>query len=431
MDFRIFPPQEILETTVDLPASKSIAVRDIILCHLSGSLQLAKTLAGICADTRTVYNILEAGIPTDGSTVDVGPAGTAMRFLTALFAASEGSDAVLTGTGRMCERPVGALVDALRELGADVSYEGNEGFPPLRVKGKRLAGGTVTIDATVSSQFVSALMMAGPLMDAPLTINLQGNVTSLPYIEMTAQLMRRYGVPVEADRDKVIVPHVKYTGSYPVVEADWSAAAFWYEIAALTAGWVTLKHLRDKTIQGDRMIAPLFERLGVLTEFTSEGAELSATPDLFSTFDVDLSDMPDAAPAFAVTAAMIGVRFRITGVGTLRNKESDRLQALVDELLKIGIPVEIENYGNTIAWDGRRVPAMSVPTFDAHGDHRIAMALAPVAVFIPGIKILNVEVVEKSYPGFWASMQKAGFILVDPVKLQKLQEEKAKEAGEQ
>lgn len=430
MDYRIFPPESILETTVDLPASKSLAVRDILLCFLSDRLSVAAPLATVCADTRTIYDILAAGIPTDGSTVDVGPAGTAMRFLTALFAATEGADVLITGTERMCQRPVGALVDALRELGADITYKGEEGFPPLLIKGKRLTGGTVTINASVSSQFVSALMMVGPLMASPLTILLQGNVMSLPYIEMTSQMMLRYGIKNEVDRDKVVLSAGKYSGAYPQVEADWSAAAFWYEIAALTAGWVTIEHLKENTLQGDRMVAPLFERLGVLTEFTEEGAELSATPDLYSTLEADLSDMPDTAPALAVTAALAGLRFRLTGVGALRDKECDRLQALVEELRKIGVVADIENYGNTLVWEGGRVPVLTVPSFNVHGDHRMAMALAPAAVFYPGVKISNAEVVEKSYPGFWQALQKAGFVLIDTVKLKQIQEAKEKEGKE-
>lgn len=430
MDFRIFPPDGILETTVELPVSKSMAVREIMLSYLSGRPALGAPLAGVCADTNILNKILAAGVPGDGSTVDVGPAGTAMRFLTAFFAANEGADVVITGTERMCQRPIGALVDALRQLGADICYDGEDGFPPLHIKGRKLKGGSVTINASVSSQFVSALMMAAPLMSEPLTIMLQGNVMSLPYIEMTAQMMTRYGIKVEVDRDKVVVPGGKYSEAYPQLEADWSAATFWYEIAALTAGWVTLPNLKERSIQGDRMVASLFERLGVLTEFTDEGAELSATPDLYSTLDADLSDMPDAAPALAVTAALEGLRFRLTGVGALRDKECDRLQALVDELLKIGIVASIENYGTTLAWDGTKCPVYTVPVFDVHGDHRMAMALAPAAVFFPGIKICDVEVVAKSYPSFWSDMQKAGFVLVDPEKLKQMQEAKEKEGQE-
>ena len=423
MDVRILPPEGILETTIELPASKSIAVRDTIMSYLAGSLQVVKPLANVCGDTRVLYSVLEKGLPADGSVVEIGAAGTSMRFLTALCAATEGVHCLLKGDERMSHRPIAALVDALRTLGADITYRGEEGYPPLEVRGKKLSGGDVTIDTGISSQFVSALMIAAPLMKEPLTIHFQGNVQSLPYIEMTAKMLERYGISAEVDRDKAIIGTEKYRMATPEIEADWSAAAFWYEIAALTAGWVTLPHLKDKTLQGDRGEAELFERLGVLTEFTDEGAELSATPDLWNSLDADMGDMPDAVPALAVTAVMAGVPFKLTGVGVLHEKECDRLQALVNELLKVGAVLEIENYGNTLTWDGRKVPVRELPVFETYGDHRMAMALAPVSVFMPGIMIKNMEVVEKSYPGFWANLSQAGFVVVDNAKIMASQQQ--------
>lgn len=423
MDYRIFPPEEILETTVALPVSKSMAVRDIMLSYFSGNVGNALALADACDDTHILFSILDAGLPFDGSRVDVGAAGTAMRFLTAAVAATDGAHCLITGTERMCRRPIGVLVDALRSLGADIEYRGEEGFPPLEIKGRRLKGGSVDVETGVSSQFLSALMMAAPLMEESLTIVFRGNLQSLPYINMTAAMMRHYGVDAEVDRDKAVVPAGKYVFADPMTEPDWSAAAFWYEIAALTAGWVTLPGLKEDSLQGDRGEASLFERLGALTEFTDDGAELSATPDLWSVLEADLGDMPDAVPALAVTAAMAGLRFRMTGVGVLREKECDRLQALVDELAKVGILLDIENYGNTLAWDGRRVPVRELPVFDPHGDHRMAMALAPVSVFIPGIVVRDVEVVAKSYPSFWQDLAAAGFAVADAAEVPEQKEE--------
>lgn len=417
MDYRIFPPEEILETTVALPPSKSLLTRAMIMNYV-GARRADDGLGeavDACDDTRTLRDILAAGLPTDGSTVDVGPAGTAMRFLCALCAASEGADCLLTGSERMLERPIGPLVDALRALGAEVEYAGRDGFPPLRIRGRKLAGGSIEVDAAVSSQYISALMMVAPLMANALTIKLRGNVQSLPYIQMTAAMMSHRGVETEVDRDAVIIAAGNYSRtSDDAVEPDWSAAAFWYEIAALSAGWVTLSGLRDDSLQGDRGCAALFERLGVLTEFTDEGAELSSTPDLYSHLDADLSDMPDAVPALAVTACMAGIRFELTGVGALHHKESDRLEALVAELAKLGAQLEIEGYGTVLKWDGTRRPVRSLPEFDTYGDHRMAMALAPVSIFVPGIVVRNVEVVNKSYPGFWDHLRAAGFTLADP-----------------
>lgn len=412
MDYRIFPSGELLETTVALPPCKSIGARGIILDYIAGTKPSPEACS--CSDTATLASILAKGLPSDGSTVDVGDAGTAMRFLTALCAATPGCECLLTGSERMTERPIGPLVHVLRMLGADITYNGEEGFPPLRISGKRLAGGTVDIDASLSSQFISALMMIAPLLDTQLTIRMLGTVQSMPYIRMTAAMMQRRGAVVDFDRDKVDIYCPAPLSAGGDDEPDWSAAAFWYEIAAVTAGWVTLTGLKDKSIQGDRGIAPLFERLGVLTEFTGEGAELSATPDLYSSLDADLTDMPDAVPALTVACCLIGVPFRLTGVGALRHKECDRLEALRTELARLGCLLETENYGTVLSWDGRRMPVRELPVFDTHGDHRIAMALAPVAVFVPGIVIKDADVVAKSYPGFWKDLEGAGFRLLDP-----------------
>lgn len=410
MDYRIFPPEEILETSVRLPLSKSIEARELVLNHIAGA---PCADAQACADTAVLAGILAAGLPSDGSTVDVGAAGTAMRFLTALCAATPGCRCVLTGTERMCRRPVGPLVHVLRVLGADITYMGEEGFPPLKIEGRTLSGGSVEIDATVSSQFVSALMMIAPLLDDDLSIRLLGEVQSMPYIKMTAELMTLHGAAVNFDRDKVDVSAASLKAC-AYSEPDWSAAAFWYEIAAVTAGWVTLEGLSGHTVQGDRGIAPLFERLGVLTEFTDEGAELSATPDLYNSLDADLGDMPDAVPALVVTCCLTGIPFRLSRIEALRDKECDRIAALCDEMARIGCILETEAYGTVLCWDGRRVPVKTMPVFDTHGDHRMAMALAAVAVFVPGIVVKDAGVVEKSYPAFWQQLEQAGFRLADP-----------------
>lgn len=414
MDYRILPPEEILETTVTLPPSKSIGARALVLNYLAGAPGCGAQSA-CCDDTRTLAGILAAGLPGDGSAVDIGPAGTAMRFLTALCAATRGCDCILTGSERMLKRPIAPLVKVLRMLGADIEYAGEEGFPPLRIKGRALSGGTVDIDASESSQYVSALMMVTPLLDAPLTIRLLGNVQSMPYISMTAEMMRRRGAAVDFDRDKVDVSCPGGLRAVDEAEPDWSAAAFWYEIAAVTAGWVTVKGLfKDGSLQGDSEVAALFERLGVLTEYVDGDADLSATPDLYNSLDADLTDMPDAVPALVVTCCLVGIPFRLTGLGALHHKECDRLEALKAEMAKLGCMLEIEVYGTVLSWDGRRVPVATMPVFDTYADHRMAMAFAPVAVFVPGIVVRDAGVVSKSYPDFWSQFEAAGFRLLDP-----------------
>lgn len=270
------------------------------------------------------------------------------------------------------------------------------------------------IDASVSSQYVSALMLAAPLMAAPLELELRGDVQSAPYITMTAALLNEQGQGgVEVDPYVVSVHVTTVKPSTAAPEADWSAAAFWYEIAAITAGWVTLPGLDKNSVQGDSLAARLFERLGVVTEFTGEGAELSASPEMYSHLDCDLTGAPDMAPALAVTCAVLGVPFTLRGVKALKAKESDRLEALRAELLKLGCICEIEAYGDIFLWEGRRAIVRELPRFDTYGDHRIAMALAPVACSAPGIIVNDVEVVEKSYPDFWNQLREAGFVITD------------------
>lgn len=410
MDYRIFPPEEIIETTVRLPLSKSISARALVMAYLTpGVVTLPADQTADCTDTAILRHILEN---PSTSTVDVGAAGTAMRFLTALFAALPGRTVTLTGSERMCNRPIGPLVDALRDMGAKISYTGREGFPPLEITGRKLSGGDVAINAGLSSQFISALMMISPTMENPLRIDLRGEISSLPYIRMTAEMMRRRGVEVVLERDSVDVPNTPYLRTADDAEPDWSAASFWYEIAAISAGWVTIEGLKQDALQGDRAVAQIFERLGVVTEYTDEGAELSASPELFSRLDVDMSDIPDAVLSMAVTSVMAGVPFRFTGVSALRHKECDRLECLRTELLKLGVVIDIES-DNVISWDGRRHPISELPEIDTWNDHRIAMSFAPASIFIPGIVIRDAGVVDKSYPSFWEDLTRAGFRIVD------------------
>lgn len=374
---------------MELPLSKSMAMRAIVL-EWTKTGNIDASLAELCDDTRILARNLG---DIYGSELDCGASGAALRFLTAIAAATSGTNCMITGSDRLCQRPVKPLVDALLSLGASIEYLGEEGYAPLRVRGRRLDGGDIAVDASQSSQAVSALMLAESRMTKPLNISYAGPVQSSPYIAMTKAMM--------AERR-------------PTVERDWSAAAFWYEIAALSAGWVTLTGLTDKSLQGDRGIVELFGRLGVVTEFADGNAELSATPDLYNNLDADLADMPDAVPALVVTAVLAGIPFRLTGVGALHHKESDRIASLTDAMLKVGVMLETENYGNTLVWDGRRLPLTQLPVFDTYGDHRMAMALAGAAIFLPGIVVRDVEVVNKSYPGFWSDLQAAGFTLADP-----------------
>ena len=410
MDYIITPPDEMLECTVELPLSKSLSARQLIIDAVSGLTSDAELAQ--CDDT----DILRAALGRNSGTVDVGAAGTAMRFLTAYYAATPGTDVVLDGCERMRKRPIALLVDALRLLGADIEYAGEEGFAPLHIRGRRLAGGTVEIDASVSSQFVSALMMVGPTMEAPLHIVLRNNIASAPYIKMTAGMMERRGADVEIAGQTVIVSPGKYTCAGGAIERDWSAASYWYAIAAISAGWVTLPGLEEHSMQGDAAMRAFGERIGVLTAFDDEDAPdaavLSASPEQHSRLTIDMTATPDLVPALAVASFTLGIPFHFTGVATLRDKECDRIAALTAEALKLGGIFESENV-DTLSWDGRRCPVGERPMIDTYGDHRMAMAFAPVSIFVPGIVIRDAEVVSKSYPRFWEQLAEAGFTVAE------------------
>lgn len=407
MTIRIFPPENIIETSPLLPLSKSESARTVIIDAIAG----CETQVGLahCDDTDAIV----AGACSTRGTVNVGLAGTALRFLTALYAATPGADIVLTGAPRLLERPIGPLVDALRRLGADITYTGSEGCAPLHIVGAELAGGPVSLPAGISSQFVSALMMIAPLMKAPLQISLSGDPVSASYINMTAAMMKRRGVDADVDlRSGLInIPASTYNTTMIPVERDWSAASYWYSITALSAGWVTLDGLKLPSLQGDSDIARIAQMFGVITAPAdgSDALELSPSPDVFARLDLDMSDTPDLVQAVVVTACMLGIPFCLTGVSTLVNKETDRLAALRTELLKVGFV--IETGADSIAWDGSRVPVTEMPVFDTYDDHRMAMALAPIAIFVPGIAVNDPGVVSKSYPTFWDDLREAGFII--------------------
>lgn len=417
MDYRITPPESLIETTVSLPLSKSMSNRALVINALTPASSPLENVAK-CDDTDVM---VAAFADPSATSVNVGAAGTAMRFLTAYFAAAEGREVTIDGSERMRRRPIGVLVDALRECGAEIDYAGEEGFPPLRISGRSLKGGAVTLPASVSSQYISALLMIAPVMTDGLTLTLEGDIISRPYILMTLGMMRRQGVDADMDGNVITVPagSCYAAPAHPLeIERDWSAAGFWAEIVALSAGFVTLPGLRLESLQGDCLLAQYFEMLGVNTapsEDVDDALEMSATPEQFSRLDLDLSEQPDLAQAIVVTCAMLGIPFHITGLSTLRIKETDRLAALAAELLKFGIVIEVERDSELI-WDGRRLPIRELPVIDTYSDHRMAMAFAPASIFLPDIIIRDVEVVSKSYPDFWAHLAEAGFTLT-PVEL--------------
>lgn len=405
MKIAVFPSEDMLETAVRLPLSKSMSVRAIAMEAMGAPYEgpLAE-----CADTEAMRRVASCR----RGEADAGESGAALRFGTALLAATPGADVLLTGSPRLLSRPMQPLLDMLRRLGADVEADGQG---RIAVRGRSLQGGRLELAATDSSQFISALLMAAPAMAEGLHLTIDWNQPSLPYIDMTLAMMRARGIDCSREGIEIEVrPGCYRAPDTPDVEADWSAAVFWYEICALTAGFVDLPGLALPSLQADSAAAGVFGRLGVCTTADAEGVHLCADPEMHARLDLDCSAMPDMVPSLAVTCAMLGVPFELEGCAALRAKECDRVDAIIAELGRTGVVAEYDR--GTLSWDGRRVPVTEMPVFDARGDHRMAMALAPVAVFAPGIVIDGAECVAKSYPEFWHHLQAAGFVLADPTR---------------
>lgn len=410
MSQRVLTLPPCLRGEIQLPASKSISARALVLGALSGTREI-RNLSD-CEDTCVMRQALQQPPRTE---VDVRAAGTAMRFLTALFATSPGEERLLTGTQRMRERPIGVLVQALRSLGADIQYTGNEGFPPLKICGKRLGGGSVTLPADVSSQYISALLMTGPLLRGGLTLQLIGEVASRPYIDMTLALMRRFGACAKWTGERSLA--VAEGGYTPLdefcVEPDWSAASYWYELVALSpdpAATIRLPRLSLDSLQGDHVVATMFEALGVSTETEADGIVLrkNGKAALESTWEADFADCPDLAQTLAVTCALLGKPFHFTGLQSLRIKETDRIAALQNELAKLGLHVEASAATLTYTPQPTKATCAPPPTIATYADHRMALAFAPAAWRHPGLRISDPGVVAKSYPAFWSDLAHVG-----------------------
>lgn len=397
-----------LRGRVTLPASKSISNRVLIIEALSGGRYEIENLSE-AADTRVLVEALRTagGTAEHPALVDIGPAGTAMRFCTAYFAQSDGVW-LLTGSERMKQRPIGLLVDALRALGADIAYAEKEGYPPLLIKGRKMSASEVALPANVSSQYVSALLMLGPVLADGLTLRLTGEIASRPYIDMTMSLMNRFGADASWASDDTIrvAPRPYVTSAHFAVEADWSAASYWYELMALTPdadASIVLPHLPASSLQGDAAVADFFVPLGVRSEWGEEGLQLSKCAATSEPLHIDFSRQPDLAQTLVVTCAMLRRPFRFTGLHSLRIKETDRTTALQAELVKLG--VKIEPVGDDeIRYDGNSWPVDVVPSIATYSDHRMAMAFAPCALRHPGLVIKDAEVVSKSYPRFWCDL---------------------------
>ena len=406
-----------------ITGSKSEANRLLLLQALYPNLLIENTSNS--NDSEVMSSILQRSKMENqySHTFDVHHAGTAMRFLTAFFAIQEGKEVVLTGSSRMKERPIKILVEALIQLGAEITYEENEGFPPIRIKGKRITQNKVSLPANVSSQYISALLLIAPKLENGLKLILEGEITSVPYIQMTLALLNEMGVETSFTKNHISVKSSEFEieSKTITVESDWSSASYWYSIVALSeiGSKITLSSYKENSLQGDSALVNIYQDFGVETKFNIDNSitiskvNFSNQKSLF----INLQSSPDIAQTIAVTCFGLGKGCHITGLHTLKIKETDRLEALKTELTKLGAKVSVTNesltlephnlFDNNISHPLEGFPKEGVDTYQ---DHRMAMAFAPLALRVP-IKINEAEVVSKSYPDFWKDLEKFGFFI--------------------
>ena len=397
-----------IEGSILLPASKSISNRALIINALSYSPTPIRNLSD-SDDTK----VLEAALLSNGSRFDVGHAGTSMRFLTAFLSQIVG-EWEITGSERMQQRPIKILVDALSQLGAKIEYLKEEGFPPLKIYGSHLTGKTLELDGSVSSQYITALLLIAPIIENGLTLKLKGDVTSQSYIRLTLELMAKFGIRYHWHDKEIVVPEQKYIPIGYTCEADWSGASYWYEIMALLdSGKILLENLQLESLQGDANIATWFEPFGVTSSQLKNGVLLEKTgniqPDRVA---LDFIENPDIAQTMACLCVAKGIPFHFSGLKTLKIKETDRIAALQNELLKFGAQLSEPSSGQ-LAWNGRfdMETKDELPLVKTYHDHRMALAFAPMALAGLPMRIEDPVVITKSYPGFWEDLKKVGFTI--------------------
>jgi 3-phosphoshikimate 1-carboxyvinyltransferase len=404
-----------ISASIRLPTSKSISNRALILNALSKSPYPIANLSD-SNDTQVLCRALQR--PT--ADMDIGAAGTSMRFLTAYLSLQEGLWAI-TGSERMKNRPIGILTEALRQLGAEIQYVEKEGFPPLHIRGKRLKGGFVSLNGSVSSQFISALMMIAPALEQGLHLRLEGNIISRPYIEMTIHLMETCGIKVDWEGQTIRIPPQSYIPAAFRIEGDWSAASYWYEIQTLATGnaFIELQGLEQNSIQGDAACISLFEQMGIQTLFKGQSVRLkknSANIEEESVsspgINYDFVNEPDLVQTFVVVCCLVNKHFRFAGLQSLKIKETDRITALQNEMRKLGYLIREED-GSILRWTGERCEPELNPVISTYDDHRMALAFAPVCLKTKKIRIKNPEVVAKSYPNYWNDLSQAEFIITE------------------
>ncbi len=391
------------KTEVKITGSKSETNRLLLLQALYPSISLENTSNS--DDSEVMTNALLS----NDSLIDIHHAGTAMRFLTAFFAIQDNKEVVLTGSNRMKERPIKILVEALQQLGAEITYEENEGFPPIKIKGQKLSKSKVTLKADVSSQYISALLLIAPKLENGLELTLEGEITSIPYIKMTLVLLNEIGIETSFENNKIKVkPQFTIHNSQFTIESDWSSASYFYSIVALSeiGTQITLSSYKANSLQGDSALAEIYKDFGVETIFEKNSILLRKVVIHNSQFIIhNLKDCPDIAQTIAVTCFGLGIACNLTGLHTLKIKETDRLEALKVELTKLGAIISVTNDSLTLENSKKINPNIAIATYQ---DHRMAMAFAPLALKVP-IIINDAEVVSKSFPTFWGDLKSIGF----------------------
>ena len=397
-------------SSIKITGSKSETNRLLLLQALYPDLILENTSNS--DDSEVMQKALNSQFTIHNSQlVDVHHAGTAMRFLTAYFSIQEGKEVVLTGSSRMKERPIKILVDALNQLGAEISYEENEGFPPIKIIGKKLIQNKVSLPANVSSQYISALLLIAPKLENGLELTLEGEITSVPYIKMTLTLLNEIGVKTSFVGNKISVkPQFTIHNSQFTIESDWSSASYWYSIVALSEidFQVTLSSYKKNSLQGDSALANIYQDFGVETVFNEDNSiTITKTKNhQLSIVNYQLNNCPDIAQTIAVTCFGLGIGCHLTGLHTLKIKETDRLEALKTELTKLGATISVTNESLTLEASNHINENIAIDTYQ---DHRMAMAFAPLALKI-SLTINQAEVVSKSYPDFWEDLKIIGIV---------------------
>ena len=401
MQLALSHPSQHCEGALTLTGSKSETNRLLLLQALYPQLTLEN-----CSNSDD-SQVMQQALQGDNMLVDIHHAGTAMRFLTAFFAVEEGREVLLTGSKRMQERPIKILVEALRFLGADIQYDKKEGYPPLRIKGKKITQNQVTLPADVSSQYISALLLIAPRLEKGLTLTLEGSITSVPYIKMTLALLERIGIASHFKGNKIEVAATpSINSSLQTVESDWSSASYFFSCVALSEhAEIRLSNFFENSLQGDAVLPKIYNALGVQSRFEGNTLVLSKSNSVVSSLQLDLVNSPDIAQTIAVTCYGLGIACDLTGWHTLKIKETDRLVALDNELTKLGANIKVTDKSLHLAAGTNFQDHCVLPTYN---DHRMAMAFAPLALKIP-LVIEEAEVVSKSYPDFWKDMEAIGF----------------------